>query len=84
MPTFYRVISGFLKTLNNEDENILEDAAAKGLHKNVWKQLLDKVEALNTTMDTNSLNQLIKSVRLTNTHTDFIHIFYSTFDLYLI
>lgn len=61
-----RVISGLLKTLNNEDENILEDAAAKGLHKNVWKQLLDKVEALNSTIDTNSLNQLIKSVSLTD------------------
>ncbi|KAK7574197.1 hypothetical protein V9T40_011388 [Parthenolecanium corni] len=55
-------LSGLLKTLNNEDENILEDTATKGIHKNVWKQLLDKVEALNTTIDTSSLNQLIKSV----------------------
>lgn len=57
------VVSGFLKKLNHEDENILENDDGKGIHKNVWSSLLEKVESLNDTLDSTTFNRLIKSVR---------------------
>lgn len=60
---YFSVLSNLLKTLNNENENVFENNnETKGLHKDVWKNFLEKVEAINNTMDSKELNEIIKSV----------------------
>lgn len=57
-------LSSLLKKLSNEDENILENTEVKGLHKNVWKKLLQKIESVDGSLDPNVLPQVVKSVSI--------------------
>lgn len=57
-------ISGLLKKLNTEDENVLvENTEAKGLHKNVWKSLMEKAESIDGSAEQDVFSKLVKTVR---------------------
>ncbi|XP_065220587.1 uncharacterized protein LOC135845720 isoform X3 [Planococcus citri] len=55
-------VSSLLKKLNNEDVNVLENSADRGLHKSVWKKLLQKMETINDGIDSAALLQQVKAL----------------------
>ena len=52
-----------LKTMSHEDESILENTESKGLHRNVWKHLLEKIETADNSSNASNFNEIVKSVR---------------------
>lgn len=62
------MISGVLNKLNNENESILENTETHGLHKDVWKNLLEKVELVNNSMDSNVFSEIVRTVSINRTN----------------
>lgn len=62
------MISGILNKLNNENESILENTETHGLHKDVWKNLLEKVESVNNSMDSNVFSEIVRTVSINRTN----------------
>lgn len=54
--------SGLLKKLSNENVNVFESSDDRGLHKSVWKKLLQKMESGDVTVDSDTLLQQVKSI----------------------
>lgn len=56
------MISGLLNTLHNENESVLENGETQGLHRNVWKTLMEKIDSMNNSMDSSVFPQIVQTV----------------------